>query len=152
MKKIVIMRGVPGSGKSFAAKKIVENFRGESVCCSTDNFFMVNGEYKFDPSKIKIAHEWNKSCVRAAIEKSIPLIIVDNTNTQKWEYSNYVDMAREAGYSVEFKFPESHWWIDIGKRMMNKTFTDADVDLFHRKNRHGVPFEVIKAMMARFEF
>lgn len=153
MKKMIIMRGVPGSGKSFTAKNIIQNFEGGGAAyCSTDNFFMVNGEYKFNPNKIKMAHEWNRDCARAAIGKSVPLVIVDNTNTQKWEYSNYVDMARAAGYSVEFQFPTSPWWKKIEGKIKDKTFNDKDVEEFHSRNKHSVPFEVIKKMMIRFEF
>ena len=43
------MRGLPGSGKSTKARKIAGQF---GVVYSTDDFFMVNGEYKFDPKMI----------------------------------------------------------------------------------------------------
>jgi adenylate kinase family enzyme len=50
------MRGIPGSGKSTTAKKLA----GETgKIHSTDNYFMVDGEYKFDPSKIREYHEAN---------------------------------------------------------------------------------------------
>ena len=50
------MRGIPGSGKSTTAKKIA----GETgKIHSTDNYFMVDGEYRFDPKKLKENHEAN---------------------------------------------------------------------------------------------
>ena len=52
MQKIVIInRGIPASGKSSFAKEIVRGI-GEygltSISCSSDDYFMVDGEYKFD--------------------------------------------------------------------------------------------------------
>lgn len=48
-KKLVIMRGLPGSGKSTLAKKIAGN---SGVVYSTDDFFMVNGQYVYDSKMI----------------------------------------------------------------------------------------------------
>ena len=39
-RRIVIMRGLPGSGKSTRAKKIADNY---GIIFSTDDFFMVKG-------------------------------------------------------------------------------------------------------------
>ena len=44
------MRGLPGSGKSTKAKKIAGDV---GVIFSTDDFFMVDGQYKFDPKMIE---------------------------------------------------------------------------------------------------
>lgn len=43
------MRGLPGSGKSTKAKKIAGS---QGVVYSTDDFFMVKGQYVYDGSKI----------------------------------------------------------------------------------------------------
>lgn len=50
------MRGLPGSGKSTKAKKIAGN---EGVIYSTDDFFMINGKYTYDPKLIGENHEKN---------------------------------------------------------------------------------------------
>jgi adenylate kinase len=51
---VVVMSGVSGSGKSTYAEKLLEQSQGVKV--STDHFFMVGNEYKFDPSKLGEAH------------------------------------------------------------------------------------------------
>ena len=56
VRELVLMRGLPGSGKSTKAKKIAGE-RG--VIYSTDDFFMVNGEYKYNPKMIVEYHENN---------------------------------------------------------------------------------------------
>jgi adenylylsulfate kinase-like enzyme len=46
-KNLYLLRGIPGAGKSTLAKQF-----GDSHF-ETDRFFMVDGEYKFDPTNIK---------------------------------------------------------------------------------------------------
>lgn len=50
------MRGVPGSGKSTKAKQLA-GIKG--LVYSTDDFFMKNGDYVYDPSKIGEYHDKN---------------------------------------------------------------------------------------------
>lgn len=54
---MIIMRGVPGSGKTTIVKYLVEKFETNCVC-SADNYFMRNGTYVYERSKIKHAHEY----------------------------------------------------------------------------------------------
>ena len=53
-KELILVRGIPGSGKSTFAKSL------GGTHFETDKFFMVDGEYKFDGTKIKEAHKWCK--------------------------------------------------------------------------------------------
>jgi adenylate kinase family enzyme len=51
MEKIIyLVRGIPGSGKSTFAKSL------GGTHFETDQFFMVDGKYNFDGSKLKEAH------------------------------------------------------------------------------------------------
>ncbi|KAJ3065819.1 NEDD4-binding protein 2 [Podochytrium sp. JEL0797] len=71
--------------------------------------------------------------------KSFDLIIIDNTNLQRWEAKPYVECAVRCGYRVEVREPTTEWWI-------NK---DAN-ELFAR-GTHGVPLVAIQKMVERFE-
>jgi adenylate kinase family enzyme len=52
-KELVLMRGLPGSGKSTKARKIA----GEvGVIYSTDDFFMIDGKYIYNPKLIGDYH------------------------------------------------------------------------------------------------
>lgn len=84
--------------------------------------------------------------------KGVSKIVVDNTNTTKKEYAPYIRLAKIYGYDVTIVYPESKWWLEIAPQIKDKTFTDEDVNVFHKKQKHGVPFETIKRMMSRFEF
>lgn len=86
MAKMIIMSGISGAGKSTYANDV------EGIVCSADDFFMKNGEYCFDPSKIGEAHE---ACMRKAIEaiEAGKNVVIDNTNTSPVEVDPYLVMA-----------------------------------------------------------
>jgi predicted kinase len=133
------MRGIPGSGKSTYVRETlwgefeVPMPRKVPVVCSADDFHMVDGEYKFDPNNIRKAH---RACLKKFIDactKGSPLVIVDNTNTQQWEYVQYVNIAQAFEYDVkivEFRI----------------TATQS-----YERNIHKVPLDVIEKMYERFQ-
>jgi len=129
---LVIMRGLPGSGKST----LVRHTYGQSPVFSTDDFFMEDGKYNFRPWLIGQAHNENMCKVMEAMMDDIPVIVVDNTNTQRWEYSVYLYMAQAMGYAVEIN------------DLYDGGLTDKE--LFER-NTHGVPLEAIAKMRERYE-
>jgi predicted kinase len=126
MKKLIIIRGLPGSGKSYLAKQLV----GEGIICSSDYFFTSsNGEYKFSYSHLGNAHSWCKNEVLRQMIFGTSPIVVDNTNVRKWELDPYIDMAKNLGYVWEIKEPQTSWAKDP-----NECFA---------RNQHGVPLETI---------
>ena len=90
MPKLILIRGLPGSGKSTLAKQYVA--QGSFKHFEADQFFVdANGNYNFDPSKIKFAHQWCQDQVRKALVEGYN-VVVSNTFTQKWEMKAYLDM------------------------------------------------------------
>ena len=95
MTKLLIVRGLPGSGKSTLAKKLVSVNPG-SVHIEADMFFTGKDGYKFDPSKIKEAHEWCFNTTKIFLSNGVD-VVVSNTFTQRWEVQKYTDVADELG-------------------------------------------------------
>jgi len=139
-KKLIIMRGVSGSGKSTLARHL-----GKEYTFSTDDFFMVDGEYDFDPNLIPEAHIWNQERVEKAMKYDVSPIVVDNMNRQFWEMRPYVELAEKYGYEVEFKQP--NWSPDLylpdGK---------WNIDFLKGKNKHDVPDDSLKKMIDSYEY
>ena len=133
-KEIIIMRGLPGSGKSTRAAQLAGT---TGLVFSTDEFFMVDGRYRFDPFRLKAAHRWNQQRVENAAAEGVPLIVVDNTNVTQWEMAPYIRMAQVHGYGVRFKYPQTPWQFDPRECA--------------RRNTHGVPYENVLKMMERWE-
>lgn len=143
--KVIIMQGASGSGKSTYVSKI----EGRTNVCSADHFFMVDGEYKFDPTKLGEAHA---SCMRdflfaletavqyqnAALDcgdddYGIDAVIVDNTNTTQVEMAPYVAVAAAYGFPVEI------------------VRCVAPAAVCAKRNTHGVPVGACEAMIKRMQ-
>jgi predicted kinase len=104
-KMIYLVRGIPGSGKSTFAKKLVGD---DFLVCEADKYFIdkETGEYKFDVSKIKDAHKFCQDMVETYMKDSLlndhfyTKIAVSNTFTQEWELQPYYELAIKYGYYV----------------------------------------------------
>jgi hypothetical protein len=101
--ELIIMRGIPGSGKSTKAKSLV----GGGVIHSTDDVISSNGDYnKFfndmiasnDFSMLSKAHAKNLENAISSMESGITPVIIDNTNIRPFEPKSYVQKALELGY------------------------------------------------------
>jgi predicted kinase len=141
------MMGIPGAGKSFKAKQLAPL----PNIFSTDNYWLNDkGEYIFNFNKLRQAHEWNINCVEMAMRNAHTPLVVDNTNIVSRDRKPYIDLANKYNYTYELVLPESSWFQEIHPRIVDKSFTDADVQVFFEKNSHGVPFETIKNMMNKW--
>lgn len=99
-KTLIIMRGLPGSGKSTKAKTLAGE---QGLIYSTDDFFMVNGKYEYDPKMIGEYHNRNFERTQKAMFEGKPLIIVDNTNIRLWEMKKYVIAGEQNGYTIRIE-------------------------------------------------
>lgn len=96
-RKVFILSGISGAGKSTYAKTNHPN----DLVVSADHYFMKNGVYVFDHSKLGEAHA---ECLRLFVEAvrvGDRRIVVDNTNTSVEEIAPYYLLAKAYGYDVE---------------------------------------------------
>jgi len=133
-KQVLVLRGLPGSGKSF----IADSFRGrairknddQTVVCSTDDFFMVDGLYRFDPTQLTEAHH---TCFRKftqAVDRDVEIVVVDNTNIYAAEFAPYVTYAASREYEVKIL---TVW---------------CGLETAFERQSHNVPIEVLIKMYA----
>ncbi|NWX20611.1 N4BP2 protein, partial [Aegotheles bennettii] len=134
---LVLLRGVPGSGKSYLARTLLED-NPDGIILSTDDYFCKDGQYHYDPDCLGEAHDWNRKRAKEAFEMRISPIIIDNTNIQAWEMKPYVALAQQFKYKVMFREPDT-WW----------KFKPKELE---RRNIHGVSKEKIKRMLERYEY
>jgi NEDD4-binding protein 2 len=139
MDTLILMRGVSGSGKSTLAEKICAE-QSFAVIVSTDDYFVVEGEYRFDPKKLGEYHAANVRRTEDAMVERCPCIIVDNTNTQAWEMKPYVELAVKHGYSVKIVEPEPVSFEELMARQAKR----AD-------QNKALPAEVVQRMLSRYE-
>lgn len=133
-KVLIIIRGLPGSGKSFLAEAIRDSNRHyngiwPTTICEADDFFNLRtGKYEYVAALVSKAHQWCFNKCKEHIELGDECVIVSNTATRQWEYKKYIDLAREYGYKVQV--------IDVHGEF---------------ENVHGVPEEHLTKMEERWE-
>ena len=133
MKELFLLRGLPGSGKSTLAKSLVEH---DFLICEADQYFMQDGEYKFDATKLRDAHEYCRKMVETYMKDSLindqfyRQIVVSNTFTQDWEMRFYEIIAKKYGYRVHHVILENR---------------------HNGVNEHGVPDDKLEIMRNRFQ-
>ena len=109
MKKyMLILRGLPGCGKTTYAKKLVKYWerltKTRAAVCSADDFFLQFGIYDFNPKLLQNAHSACKQSAKLFMaNEEFGLVIIDNTNSQSWEYEPYLKMAQESGCIAKTK-------------------------------------------------
>jgi len=132
-KILTLVRGLPGSGKSTFANTITNKF---SICEADKFFYDKEGNYNFDGSKLRQAHEWCKNQVETRMKDNqlnpqfYPEIVVSNTFTQEWEMEAYYKLAEQYGYKV---------------------FSIIVENRHGGVNEHGVPADKLEQMRNRFE-
>lgn len=157
-KKLILMRGVPASGKSYRAKELSNG--DPSIICSADSFFGATAEEyvaNWCIEKLGVAHNQCKKSARMLMQRQRPLVIIDNTNTMVREMMPYFDMAVQYQYKVEIAEPTSPWWVNdiapyLNDKQGNRKQLDKMCQLLFEKNQesHKVPLASIKKMLDRY--
>jgi len=124
--KLILIRGISGSGKSTYAKKLMQQDPSLSHY-EADMYFYKDGDYAFDPTKLKDAHAWCKAKTEEDLRNG-KSVIVSNTFTQKWEIDPYIELGKKYGAEVILKKATGNY-----------------------QNIHGVPEVALQRMRSRWE-
>lgn len=139
---LIVMRGIPGSGKSTKAKQLAG---ANGVIHSTDDVIEAQGDYNEffekmfaskDFSPLSKAHSTNLKNLIESLKNGVSPVILDNTNIKQNEAKAAVKAALEMGLDDKnIKFE------DIGTGGLSAQQL-AD------RNTHGVPLDKIESMIA----
>ena len=97
MPELLLVRGIPGTGKSTYARHYVDEY--DYVHLEADMFFEKDGDYEFKRELLGQAHEWCKAECHKAMRTGRN-IVVSNTFCTHREMWPYVTMAELMGYTV----------------------------------------------------
>lgn len=121
--RLVLIRGLPGSGKSTIAK-MLDGF----VHLEADMFFTKeDGEYIYEREKIKEAHEWCQAQALIHLSQG-GSVVISNTFTRHSEMAPYIEIADALGIKPSVIVATGRF-----------------------KNVHSVPDEVVAKMRDRWE-
>lgn len=138
-KSMVLIRGLPGSGKSTLGRKILNSPNKISTAPSSqveaDQFFEVRGGYLWNASLRDLAHQW---CLAEAFRRLLwhDRIVVANTFVKRWQMMLYIEQARKFRIRVHLLEPDG-----------NKLSPIA----LSQRNVHSVPVEAIERMKTEWE-
>ena len=134
-RRMILMRGLPGSGKSYLAKGMAGNHG--LIFSTMDWFINHHGEFEFFPGLLGKYEMKTISLVEEAAALLPPLIIVDNNNLQYSDMNPYVEIAKHHSYSVSTMIPHTPWaW---------------NVEECSGRNIHNFTAITIREMKKRFE-
>lgn len=134
-KTLVLVRGLPGSGKTTAAEFFASPgnpWVGSDPVFSADDFFTdKEGNYNFDINKLRFAHQNCFERTEVAMKRCRSKIFVANTFTQEKEMKNYFELAEKHGYRVIT--------LVIENRHGNKSVHDVPEETMEKmKNRFSI--------------
>lgn len=126
---LILLRGLPGSGKSSFAGFIAGTIASYAAKVEADDYFIDEyGNYNFDASKLKEAHAACQEKCRSLLNNYFD-VIVSNTSTTEKEVETYQKIAQEC----------------------NANFVSLIVENRHAGTSiHNVPAEKIQQMRNRF--
>jgi len=127
---LILLRGLPGSGKTTLAKLLSEN--GKYPVFSVDDYFThpQSGEYNFEFDKNHLAYKQCEENVRSAMQNGNEKIFLHNTFTLEWEMEPYFKLASEFNYQIHVLTVENR----------------------HGSNNvHEIPFEHLKKMAEKYK-
>lgn len=138
---LIIMRGIPGAGKSTKAKELAG---ANGVIHSTDDVIEEQGDYKAfftkmveakDFTDLSRAHSTNLKNLIKSIKAGVSPVVLDNTNIKQNEPKAAVKAALELGLD-----DKNIKVVDIGTGGLSAEELAA-------RNTHGVPLEKIRTMI-----
>ena len=100
MPSLVLIRGLPGAGKSTLAELLSEN--GLYPVYSVDSYFVSGAEknYTFRFEDNHLAYKKCQDDTEQAMKNGVQKIFADNTFTVDWEMEPYFALAAAYGYRV----------------------------------------------------
>lgn len=134
---MVVMRGLPGSGKSYIVSMFKEKYGKSCVVCSADEYFFRNGIYRFEQSKLVYAHNFCQEKAEKACRMNTPVVIIDNTNVCRWEMDFYRQLANTKSYIQLVVEPKTPW--------------KFNPEVLASKNSHGITVEIVQRRLEQWE-
>jgi len=114
MAKVIILCGLPGSGKSSVSKELIKKEDNAIIICRDDLRSMVcqnYADYKHIAIKESLIKSMAVSCMEAALERDY-VVIIDETNITKKMRTYWKNMATCIGERKGFEVSFMGIWVN----------------------------------------
>jgi len=92
---LTLIRGLPGSGKTTLAEKLLNTCPYPILHIEADMFFVnQDGQYQFDAMQLPQAHTWCQLQCELSLQQK-QSVIVANTFIKQWEMKAYRQLAQK---------------------------------------------------------
>jgi len=128
-KSLILLRGLPGAGKSSLANVLSEN--RQYPVFAIDDYFTnkITGEYQFNFAENYLAYQQCETLCKEALAQGITKVFIDNTFTLDWELAPYFELAAQFDYMLYV----------------------ITVEKYHdQTNKHGVSQEQLEKMAEKY--
>jgi tRNA uridine 5-carbamoylmethylation protein Kti12 len=147
---LILVRGLPGSGKSTFAKKYIEcgkkkNPDKQYIHCEADYYHIINGVYSFDIARAPYAHSRCLNRAKLGMRQG-KIVVVSNTFITISQMKAYVRYAKQLGipyriYTCRETFGSIHGVPDETMAKMRQGWQKIKWDSFGAdKNSEGVKY------------
>jgi predicted kinase len=113
VKKVWVMRGCPGCGKSHIAQQLKKEHN--ATIFSNDDLLTENGVHRWTKKRSAWAHGENQKLVAKAMRDGLPGIIIDNPCLRPYVAAPYIRLAQHYNYEWEVIEPKTPWAYDLDK-------------------------------------
>ena len=128
MSELILLRGLPGSGKTTLAGVFSE--AGMYPVFSVDDYFTdETGHYEFRFQENHLAYKKCEEGVKRAMQQGAGKIILHNTFTMEWEMEPYFKLASEYDYRLHVVTVENR---------------------HGSQNVHDIPYEHVERMREKY--
>lgn len=132
-KILIIVRGLPSSGKSTIAKLLIAN-SGIAICA--DEYLTTpDGEYCFSKMNFIEAQKMCKKDCELLMHDGVSPIVIHNTMAEAWESKDYFEYAEKFGYQTH---------------VLNLYDAGCNDQELATRNTHAMPSHLIQKMRQKW--
>ena len=106
--KLILIRGLPGSGKSTWARQLLADGVVQAHFEIDMHFVGADGVYRFEPHRYSEAEQWCREETVAALETG-QSVVVSNTFCHPKEIKAYEEIAERFGAQIEILEAKGEW-------------------------------------------
>ena len=126
--KVLVLQGIPGSGKTTFAKRLISDQPHWYRINGDESRRMMNGDLPFSGKREGVVNTAQKAMVRALLEKGVN-VVVDNTNLSERHLDRWRTIADEFNAKFAVHVMETSLDVCLERNLArdNDTYVPANV-------------------------